>query len=165
MRRIHSIAQITALSVFALSCASGQTAMRPLRAGAQRDAAGRTYFELRTIDASYCAQEGHDTARTQQGARDRLAATSQEQGYSGVREVRCEQGAPSCSTGFTCRGIAVRYVIARADGSYPAVVRGPCDPICEGTATCQDGQCTPTCTPACTGGRVCATDATCVQID
>lgn len=154
------------VAVVAGACAgSNQAQLRPPRQGAQRDAAGRAYFEFRELSASYCAQQGHDDQRTEQGARDRLASRAQEMGYSGVREVACSTGASECATGKTCRGILVRYVIARADGTTPEPVRGPCEPACEGTATCQDGQCVAQCNPPCGGGRVCVQDGTCVQVD
>ncbi|MBL8678670.1 MAG: hypothetical protein JNK05_05870 [Myxococcales bacterium] len=159
-------AVISAAALIGAGCSNpNQTVLRAPRQGAQRDAAGRTYFEFREVSAHFCAQEGFDEARTERGARDRLTSRAQEMGYSGVREVACTTGAQDCATGKTCRGISVRYVIPRADGTTPEPQRGACEPACEGTATCQDGQCVAQCNPPCTGGRACVQDGTCVQID
>ncbi len=152
-------------AVIVAACAgSNQPTLRAPRQGAQRDAAGRTYFEFREVSAAFCGQEGRNEQQTEAGARDRLARRAQEMGYSGVREVACSTGAPECATGKVCRGIGVRYPIAR-EGTFPDPVRGPCEPACEGTATCQDGQCVAQCEPPCGGGRVCVQDGTCVQVD
>ncbi|MDP3274336.1 MAG: hypothetical protein Q8Q09_04020 [Deltaproteobacteria bacterium] len=164
--RSLSFVSLLAGSLALGACNNGaQRSLRPPRAGVQRDRANRAYFELRELSAVYCQQEGHDAARTEQGARDRLSLSAQEQGYSGVRDVACERGSADCATGYTCRGIAVRYVIQAADGTVPEVRRGPCDPVCEGTATCQDGQCVAQCPTPCPGGRVCVQDSTCVGFD
>jgi len=154
-----------AASIVGACAGSNQPTLRAARSGPQRDAAGRTYFEFREVSVSYCSQEGRNEQQTESGARDRLARRAQEMGYSGVREVACSTGAPECATGKTCRGIGVRYPIAREGNVYPEPVRGPCEPACEGTATCQDGQCVAQCDPPCGGGRVCMPDATCVQVD
>jgi|LNFM01.2.fsa_nt_gb hypothetical protein len=164
-KRLWRAAGIVLLLASGACSNPNQTALRPPRQGAQRDGAGRTYFEFREISASFCAQEGFDEARVERGARDRLTARAQEMGYSGVREVACTTGTPECATGKTCRGISLRYAIPRADGSTPDPQRGPCEPACEGTATCQDGQCVAQCSPPCSAGRVCVQDGTCVQID
>jgi hypothetical protein len=154
-----------AASVVAACAGTNQPTLRAARGGPQRDTAGRTYFEFREVIVSYCAQEGRDEQQTESAARERLSLRAQEMGYSGVREVVCSTGAPECATGKTCRGIGIRYPIARAGNVYPAPVRGPCEPACEGTATCQDGQCIAQCNPPCGAGRVCMPDSTCVQVD
>ena len=165
--RVRSIVTPLAMAaVVALGACFGsnQPALRAARQGPQRDAAGRTYFEFREVSVAFCGQEGFNEQRTEQGGRERLARRAQEMGYSGVREVACTTGAQECATGKTCRAIGVRYPIAR-EGTYPEPVRGPCEPACEGTATCQDGQCVAQCDPPCGGGRVCMPDATCVSVD
>jgi hypothetical protein len=166
MRDTKARGTVWAAVTIACGCGlGGQAAVRPARPGPQRDAAGRVYFELREVSATFCGQEGYDAARTEQAARDRLSLRAQEMGYSGVRAVACVTGAAECATGRSCRGIGVRHPIARADGTTPEPSRGPCEPACEGTATCQDGQCVAQCEPPCGGGRVCVQDGTCVQAD
>jgi hypothetical protein len=156
---------LAAVTIVGAGAGANQTALRAPRQGAQRDAAGRAYFEFREVSATYCGQEGYDAARTEQAARERLSLRAQEMGYSGVREVSCVTGAAECATGKSCRGLGVRYPIPRASGQTPEPQRGPCEPACEGTATCQDGQCVAQCNPPCGGGRVCVQDGSCVQVD
>jgi hypothetical protein len=147
-----------------MAACGGGPRLRSLRTGVQRDAAGRPFVEARRMEASGCQETSRGAS--ERDARARLAQSAQAQGYSGVIDVVCAPSGPStCLAGTTCAGVAVRYVVPRADGSTPEASPGArCEPACTGAARCQDGQCVAACEPPCEAGRVCVQDGTCQPV-
>lgn len=130
--------------------------VREAHSGIQHDTAGHSYVESRRLTAMLCNEVGRPPA-LEADVRSRLTIAAQEQGYSGVAGVTCVNNVPSpCSGGFSCGGVAVRYLERDRSPSGSA-----CDPPCAGTSRCEEGYCVPTCEPPCTGSNVCVQGAVC----
>lgn len=157
--------------VFALSavvsagCASPMVLRAP-RVGAQRDPQGRVFYELRRVTAIGCHDPARGAATTEEMS-TRLAGSAQAQGYSGVVDVQCApMSLNGCARGVSCSALAVRYVVPDSSG---AGARDPrvgvaCSPPCEGSASCQEGQCVAACEPPCAGGEVCGPAGRCEPV-
>jgi len=146
-----------ALTLLAASACGGPSLqIREVRTGVQHDSAGRSFVENRHMTATLCIEPGRPPV-SEHDVRARLAITAQEQGYSGVAGIACVNHAPApCMSGFTCGGIAVRYLEGSGASSGTS-----CDPPCEGTSRCEEGVCVPTCEPPCVASEVCVQGARC----
>lgn len=142
-----------------VACSGAAPNVRDPRAGLQRDAQGRAFYEVRRFSSTGC-NDARAGAREEE-VRAQLSRQAQEQGYSGVGEVRCtNSGSGSCGSGTTCSGLALRYV----SGSNTTNEVGPghpCNPPCAANASCQEGVCVASCDPPCGADLLCGPGGRC----